>query len=78
MNDKSTRQISLPEDLCHLAEQRYAERFRNIEECLEFVLQSLLNQHSGQMDRAEEQLIERRLRDLGYIQATNPSVTSAV
>jgi hypothetical protein len=63
----SMRQISLPSELCQAAEQRFAARFGGLEQFLTFVLQELLRDVAAQMDRAEQRIIEERLRDLGYI-----------
>ena len=64
---ENRREVSLPAQLCETAEQRFAERFGNVEELLTFVLQKLLRDDATQMDQAEQRLIEERLRDLGYI-----------
>jgi hypothetical protein len=61
------RTIRLPADLCAAAEQRYQKRFTGIDELLTAVLQELLREDSAKMDDAEEQIIEERLRELGYI-----------
>jgi hypothetical protein len=63
----SMRQISLPSELCQAAEQRFGTRFGGLEQFLTFVLQELLRDVAAQMDRAEQRIIEERLRDLGYI-----------
>lgn len=61
------RQISLPEELCTAAEQQFVPRFENLESLLEYVLQELTRSDSEAFDRAEQEILERRLRDLGYI-----------
>ena len=61
------RQISLPEGLCALAEQRFAPRFDNLEALLEYVLRDLTQNDAGALDQAEQAILEKRLRDLGYI-----------
>jgi hypothetical protein len=61
------RDVRLPAELCNDAERRFAARFGNIEELLIFVLQELLRDQATQMDQAEQRVIERRLKDLGYI-----------
>ena len=63
----SMRQISLPSELCQAAEQRFGARFGGLEQFLTFVLQELLRDDAAKMDRAEQRIIEERLRDLGYI-----------
>ncbi len=61
------RQIHLPEDLCQAAEQRFKQRFDNIDSLLEFVLRELVQSESDTLDRAEQTLLEERLRNLGYL-----------
>ena len=65
MSDK--RQISLPEDLCAAAERRFGKQFQCIEAFLEFVLQELLRDDAEKLDQREKEILEQRLRDLGYI-----------
>jgi len=61
------RQLSLPEDLCAAAEQRFGPSFNNLEALLEFVLQELTRNDAESLDRAEQAILEERLRNLGYI-----------
>jgi len=61
------RQVSLPEDLCASAERRFGAQFTNIESLLEFVLQELLRDEAQKLDQREKEILEQRLRDLGYI-----------
>ena len=61
------RDLRLPADLCHDAEQRFAARFGSLEQFLMFVLRELLRDEATQMDQAEQRLIEQRLKDLGYM-----------
>jgi len=61
------RQISLPEDLCAAAEQQFIPRFATLESLLEFVLTELTQNQAESLDQAEQQMLERRLRDLGYL-----------
>lgn len=61
------RQISLPEELCASAEQRFGARFENLEMFLEFVLRELVRDDAEALDKAEQAVLEQRLRDLGYI-----------
>ena len=62
-----TRTVRLPADLCAAAEQRFEKRFSSLEELLKIILQELLREESAKVDKAEEQIIEERLRELGYI-----------
>jgi hypothetical protein len=61
------RNISLPEDLCASAEQKFGAQFPNLESLLEFVLQELLRDDAEKLDQKEKEILEKRLRDLGYI-----------
>ena len=61
------RTVSLPDDLCAEAEKRLTGRFSNLEALLSFLLQEIVKDDSNQLDRAEERIIEQRLKDLGYI-----------
>lgn len=61
------RTINLPADLCVAAEKFAAGRFDNLESLVSFLLQEILKDEGVKFDQAEEQLIEQRLRDLGYI-----------
>lgn len=61
------RQVSLPEELCAAAEQRFGKQFQTIESLLEFVLQEILRDDAEKLDQKEKAILEQRLRDLGYI-----------
>ena len=61
------RQIRLPEELCRAAEQKFAPQFENLESLMEFVLRELIGDKGEALDRAEQELLEQRLRDLGYV-----------
>jgi hypothetical protein len=61
------RQISLPEELCASAEQQFGARFGGLESFLEFVLRELARNDAEGLDRAEQAVLEKRLRDLGYL-----------
>jgi hypothetical protein len=61
------RQVGLPEDLCAAAEKRFGARFQSLESLLEFVLREILLDSAETLDRAEQEMIEKRLRDLGYL-----------
>ncbi len=62
-----TRPIHLPEDLCAAAEVKFAGRFATIEDLLILSLRELLSDRAEQADAAEQQMLEQRLRDLGYL-----------
>jgi len=61
------RQLSLPEDLCATAEQRFGSKFDNLESLLEFILKELTDTKADTLDQSEQALLEERLRYLGYI-----------
>ena len=61
------RQISLPEELCASAEQQFGGRFGGFELFLEFVLRELVRNDGEMLDKAEKAVLEKRLRDLGYL-----------
>ena len=61
------RTVSLPEDLCAAAEKQLPDQFDSLEALLRFLLQEITNDESNQFDQAEEEIIQRRLRDLGYM-----------
>jgi hypothetical protein len=61
------REVKLPEDLCKKIEQLYQKQFGTLDELLTFVLEELGRDSASQADQAEQQIIEERLKDLGYI-----------
>ena len=61
------REVHLPEALCAAAEQKFGARFGSLEELLVFVLNDLLTDESLRMDEAEQEIINQRLRELGYL-----------
>ena len=61
------REVRLPDELCNEAERRFGARFGSLEEFLVFVLRELLRDQAAQMDQDEQRVIEKRLKDLGYI-----------
>lgn len=61
------RTIHLPAKLCQEAETRWGTRFGSIDDLLIFLLEELNRNESEQLDHIEEQAVEQRLRDLGYI-----------
>jgi hypothetical protein len=65
MNDM--REITLPEELCRAAEQKFSKRFGTLEELLTATLNELLRDDALRMDEQEQQIIEARLKALGYV-----------
>ena len=65
MTDERT--LRLPGDLCSAAEKKFAPAFASVEELLSFVLRDLLRDEAAQFDAAEQQFVEQRLRELGYL-----------
>ena len=61
------RTVALPEDLCCTIEKKFAHRFAGLDELLAAVLQDLVRDDALQMDEKEQQIIEDRLKGLGYI-----------
>jgi hypothetical protein len=61
------RNVTLPEELCRRAEDRFGHRFSSLEELLTSALNELLRDDSIAMDEKETKIIEERLKGLGYI-----------
>lgn len=61
------RDVRLPAELCAAAEKKFAQKFSSLEDLLTFILQDLVRDEALQLDRAEQRIIEERLRELGYI-----------
>jgi len=61
------RTVRLPEELCAGAENWLTGRFDNLEALLSFLLKEIVKDDASKFDQAEEQVIEQRLKDLGYI-----------
>jgi len=61
------RTISLPEELCVKAEQKFRHRYETVEELLLAVMTELLCDDAAAMDVDEQRIIEERLKGLGYI-----------
>jgi hypothetical protein len=61
------RQISLPEELCVSAEQQFGAYFEGLESFLEFVIRELVSNNQETLDKTEQAVLEKRLRDLGYL-----------
>jgi hypothetical protein len=63
-------EVRLPADLCRAAEKEFGEHFATLEDLLSFILRTLLNEEAAEMDQAEVRILEERLRNLGYLDAT--------
>jgi hypothetical protein len=61
------RTISVPEELCRAAEQRFAHRFSTMDELVSELLRELLRDNAMAMDESERRIVEERLKGLGYI-----------
>jgi hypothetical protein len=67
MMTENMRELKLPEHLCRAVEMRYGSRFGSAQEFLVHVLREVVRDDAAQMDDAERQLLQERLRDLGYL-----------
>lgn len=63
----SMRDVRLPADLCAATEKKFSHAFGSLEELLVFVLRDLSRDEAASADRAEQRLVEERLRELGYL-----------
>jgi len=61
------RAVQLPEELCRDVESWLRGRFDNLESLLSFLLQEIVKDESSKLDLREEEIIQQRLKDLGYI-----------
>lgn len=61
------RDVRLPENLCATAEKKFGHVFGSLEELLGFMLRDLAREEGLQPDQAEQELVEQRLRELGYL-----------
>jgi len=62
-----TRKVCLPEDLCRAAEEKFGARFSSEDELVCNLLTALLKDDGSQMDSREIEVVEQRLRGLGYV-----------
>jgi hypothetical protein len=62
-----SREIRLPADLCAAAEEMFGSTFRTVDDLIIFLLKEVLRRDTIDMDRADQAVVEERLRDLGYI-----------
>jgi hypothetical protein len=61
------RAVRLPEDVCAAAEKWLPGKFDDLEALLTFLLTEIIKDEGDKLDQAEEEMVEQRLRDLGYI-----------
>lgn len=61
------RTVQLPDELCAAAEKWMTGRFDNLEALFSFLLQEITDNEGTKLDRSEEDMVEQRLRDLGYL-----------
>jgi hypothetical protein len=62
-----SREIRLPAELCAAAERKFGSTFRSVDELVVFLLQELVRGDTVDLDRADQAVVEQRLRDLGYM-----------
>lgn len=63
----ASRSITLPEELCGALEKKFGRRFGSLDQFVATVLGQLLRDDALIMDAREQQIVEARLRGLGYI-----------
>jgi hypothetical protein len=61
------RDVRLPAEVCAAAEKQFGHVFGSLEELLVFVLRDLSRDEASRADQAEQRLVEKRLRELGYL-----------
>jgi len=59
--------VRLPDELCIEAEKWLKGRFENLEALISFALQEIIKDEGAKLDQQEEEMVQQRLRDLGYI-----------
>ena len=62
-----SREVRIPADLCAAVEAKFGGTFRSVDELVVFLLQELIRRDTADLDRADQAVVEERLRDLGYI-----------
>lgn len=63
----TTREVHIAETLCAAVEQKFANRFGSLDETISAILSQLVRDDALIMDAREQQIIEERLKGLGYI-----------
>jgi hypothetical protein len=64
---ENTRAVQIPEAIYEAVERRFAQQFGSVEECVVAVLKELVRDDVLEMDEREQQIVEDRLRALGYV-----------
>ena len=59
--------MQLHEELCVRAETWLKGRFDSLEGLLSFLLEEIIKEEGAKLDQREEDIVQQRLRDLGYI-----------
>ena len=62
-----SREIRLPANLYAAAEEKFGSTFQTVDDLVVFLLKEVLRRDTIDMDRADQAIVEERLRDLGYI-----------
>ena len=63
----TTRTVTLPAELCSAVEQKFGRHFGSLDDFVANALTQLLRDDALVMDAREQQIIEERLKGLGYI-----------
>ncbi len=63
----NSRSVSLPEELCRAAEEKFSQHFESIDALLTAIVEQLVRNDASTMDERELEIIEQRLRGLGYV-----------
>lgn len=61
------RSVQIPQELSDRAEEWSKGRFESLEALICFALRELIESDASPLDQQEEEMIQQRLRDLGYI-----------
>jgi hypothetical protein len=64
---EAKRTIQLPQSLCEMVEKQVLGKFPDLESLIIFILERLTDDDGLQFDEQEEQIIQNRLRELGYL-----------
>jgi Arc/MetJ-type ribon-helix-helix transcriptional regulator len=61
------RSVAIPEQLYRAAEERFGRRFGSVDELVSELLKELVRDDGVRLDQKEQEIIEERLKGLGYI-----------